>query len=427
MAKQQQYQGDCPAQAAQSRGDILTVRKGGVMAAPIFILNSKKLNSLNRLRVAARHNLREIAREIGADGHIDAERFCLNRILRGPDNAQGVMALERQLLADAKVGKFKKDGTRAKMRDDAVRAIELMVSIPADGVADEDQFFDEVLHWIEQRFGVPILSCTVHRDEASPHLHCLILPVKDGRQVGSALIGLYSVLQDDFHQQVASRYGLSRKLRLSAATRKQVAPAVMAALDADPSLMHTPEFRVWLCNAIERSPEAPMELAGLPTLTTRPRERAWVKCFTKPIRPVAKPKPIGFDHSYPVVPPTDQPDDEPTLSCVRVQLSLPAKDPAATDAGSSPTKVPDDAQEVAPPIVPAPQPVIISIDAAITASITNPPDDEPTGQYTRVPDDLPSEWWDGDLGDHVTPPVKPVTGKALAQAAVKAALKGRKP
>lgn len=60
------------------------------------------------VRVMAKHNLREIAAELGTDGHIDPARIADNVILRGPNTADGVAMLAKSLMKAADVPKLKK-------------------------------------------------------------------------------------------------------------------------------------------------------------------------------------------------------------------------------------------------------------------------------------------------------------------------------
>ena len=48
---------------------------------------------------AARHNLRDIQKEIGANSRIDASRICLNEVMAGADNPAGVAAQALSLMA----------------------------------------------------------------------------------------------------------------------------------------------------------------------------------------------------------------------------------------------------------------------------------------------------------------------------------------
>ncbi|MBC7455332.1 MAG: hypothetical protein H7335_16885, partial [Massilia sp.] len=86
-------------------------------------LRIKKLTGKVIIEVAARHNHREILAELGAapGGHIDPARVGLNRVLRGHGTAAAV-ASQAKILMDAA-------GVKA-MRKDAVRALEIIFSLP---------------------------------------------------------------------------------------------------------------------------------------------------------------------------------------------------------------------------------------------------------------------------------------------------------
>ena len=65
------------------------------------------------LRVAARHNLREIQAEIGAEGNIDARRISNNIIMEGPLTATEVESRAKLLISSAAVGRLRKDYVQA--------------------------------------------------------------------------------------------------------------------------------------------------------------------------------------------------------------------------------------------------------------------------------------------------------------------------
>lgn len=170
-----------------------------------YALAIKRLYGAGIVRVAAKHNLREIAAELGADGHIDAARIADNITLRGPASADGVAQLAKSLMESAGV---------TKCRKTAVMALELLFTLPAAAAIDPRQYFEQATTWAEQHFGVPVLSCVVHLDEGAPHAHALLLPLVDGRMGGSDLHGGKAKLwamQTDFHTQVGAQYGFARQ------------------------------------------------------------------------------------------------------------------------------------------------------------------------------------------------------------------------
>jgi hypothetical protein len=157
------------------------------------------------VRAAAKHNLRELAAEIGADSHIDVERIADNFILRGQDVAADV-ALEARTLMD-------KAGV-TKVRKNAVMAIELLFMLPPHTSIDKREYFERATTWAEAYFNVPILSSVVHLDESAPHCHVLLLPLVAGKMNGSDLHGGKAKLwamQKSFHQEVSAAYGFVRQ------------------------------------------------------------------------------------------------------------------------------------------------------------------------------------------------------------------------
>lgn len=124
--------------------------------------------------------MRELVAEMGADSHIDPARIQDNFILRGPDNAADVVQLANSLQDTAGV---------TKLRKTAVRALELMFTLPTDTAIDTREYFERATCWAEKHFAVPVLSSIVHLDESAPHCHVLLLPLVNGKMNGSDLHG----------------------------------------------------------------------------------------------------------------------------------------------------------------------------------------------------------------------------------------------
>jgi hypothetical protein len=153
----------------------------------------------NILHIAASHNKREARATI----KIDPERSHLNEALEGPPDAAGVMRRANELMTAAGV---------AKLRKDAIQALECVFSLPPNHGLDERAYFSDCAAWAAGHFvGAPVLSVDIHRDESAPHCHVLILPLVAGRMVGSSLFGSPQKMperQASFHAAVAHRYGL---------------------------------------------------------------------------------------------------------------------------------------------------------------------------------------------------------------------------
>ncbi|KQQ37492.1 hypothetical protein ASF61_22400 [Duganella sp. Leaf126] len=257
----------------------------------VQFLRIKKLTGKAIIEVAARHNHREILAELGAasGGHIEPARVRLNRVLRGHGTAAGVASHARALMDAAGIKSTRKD---------AVRGLELIFSLPSDSSIDHDLFFNESVQWAGEYFAVPIISAIVHNDEAAPHCHVLLLPLVNGRMVGSDLMGGRAKLlamQADYHVRVGQRHGFTRQAaqkRVSAAARKQALDRAFKMLHANSGLS---EAVLLALLAPHANDPAPLLLAlGLAMAAPTAVKSDFVKMMTKPCKPE---KSIGFRKS----------------------------------------------------------------------------------------------------------------------------------
>jgi hypothetical protein len=252
------------------------------MASSQF-LRMKKLTGEDIVEVAGRHNHREIALELGhAYNSIEPTRIGLNYVIRGGHTAAAI-AQEAQERMEA--------GGIGKLRKDAVRALEIIVSLNPGSVVDERKYFTDAAAWCESYFAAPVISAIVHLDEGAPHCHILVLPLVDGRMIGSDLMGYKSKLQDiqrEFNDKVGRHYGLTystKTARLGADTRKTMAVSIMRELCSDLSLLCTPSVRKILIELISAKPEELRAAIGLPAAITKkgPRKKSFVEIMTSPI------------------------------------------------------------------------------------------------------------------------------------------------
>lgn len=247
---------------------------------PVMI---KRLHGRAIVRVAARHNLREIAAEMGAGGHIDPARIHTNLVLRGAANADDVARHARALMADAGI---------TRLRSDAVMALELVFTLAADTTTDARQYFDDATRWAEQFYQVPVLSSVVHLDEAAPHCHVLLLPLSDGRMVGSNLHGGRSKLmamQAAFQEEVRARYGMERSVpqkRHTAAVRAEAMKRAQELLEANGGLSDA--VLAALLKPHAKDPQPLLLALGIPMPTPKcsPKsEQSFVAMMTRPVKP----------------------------------------------------------------------------------------------------------------------------------------------
>ncbi len=255
-------------------------------------LGIKKLSGSGHLLRAARHNRRAIQAELCIHGHIDAKRSHLNRTLLGRPTPEDVAAhaIEQRLAAGI-----------TKLRKDAVTAVEIVFSLPAGSPIDHDEYFSRCLAWAGGQFGGAgnILSADIHNDEAHPHLHVLMLPLRDGRMVGSDMVGNRQALaskQTNFHKEVASHFGLSKRpARLAGAAKADAIARVVATLNArnDPALRSTlwPVIRA----SIDNDPASWLEQLGIQVAERTKRLKSFADIFTGPGKgPKREANPVGF-------------------------------------------------------------------------------------------------------------------------------------
>ena len=260
-----------------------------------YSLNIERLYGSGIVRVAAKHLLRELAAELGADSHIDAARIGDNFILRGPNTAAGVATMAKSLMEAAGV---------TKCRKGAVTCLELLFTLPAASTIDPRRYFEQAITWAERHFGVPVLSCVVHMDEGAPHAHALLLPLIDGHMVGSDLHGgkaKLAAMQTSFHEAIGAPHGLPKYVaqkRLSAPVRAAAMVLAREKLQANAALTDTIIDALLMPHAKD---PAPLLLAlgiDMPTLKAKGKDFVSMMiavCKPDTHRPIGKAscKPIG--------------------------------------------------------------------------------------------------------------------------------------
>ena len=241
-------------------------------------LRTLKLKHVGIITKAARHNRRVIQAENGAVGSIDPTRSNLNETLQGPPTAADVAQLAKDLMAAAGVGKLRKD---------AVMAIEIVFSLPPNHCLDDRTYFTDCAAWVGNYFRCAqnILSVDIHRDEAAPHCHVLLLPLVGNRMDGSNLLGgkqKFLLMQKHFYENVASRYGLRKApARLSGNAKQATATAVLQKLreTSDKAL----QSKMWpaIRDKIERDPASFLMPLGMTMPVDKPKKlRTMAAIFT---------------------------------------------------------------------------------------------------------------------------------------------------
>ena len=188
------------------------------------LLSVKKLKSLDILKNCLKHNLRQIPRELGENRHIDPTRCKLNQnLVGGSDPSSMVNEVAAKIVA----------ATGKKLRRNGVLALEYLISLRPNTTVDINGYFPEVVEWLEDYLGCPIISAVVHLDESSPHIHVIILPLRNGRMTGSALVGFkgdLAALKLSHYKCVGQRFGLTMTESIPRFKRYEISCKVVDAL-----------------------------------------------------------------------------------------------------------------------------------------------------------------------------------------------------
>lgn len=215
------------------------------------------------LLMAARHNLREIQAENGANyGKLDPTRTHLNELLAGPDKASDIVLLNNLLFATAGV-------EPSEQRKDYVQASEHILSI-APG-QEERGFFCVMVECFKDIYGADnILSATVHRDQEQPHIHILVSPITGGAYRGGKLHNnIQTNLNKALIAQTAKTIGFAPPLtwKVKKQLTNEMAASVIAYLEHhEHPILNDPAWPAWL-KAINNDPTPLFEFYGLDTVT----------------------------------------------------------------------------------------------------------------------------------------------------------------
>jgi hypothetical protein len=292
-------------------------------------LRIKKLKGSGIVTLAARHNKREIQAELGATGSIDPTRSHLNCTLAGHAGAGDVGQLAKDLMTEAGV---------PRPRKDAVMALEIVFSLPLGHAIDELAYFADCAAWAGRYFGGAVLSADVHQDEAAPHCHVLLLPLVDGRMVGSDMVGgkqRLMALQKQFHLDVAARYGLSKApARLSGQSKQGASKAVLQRLRETGDKVMQSKLWATLREVIERDPGPFLLALGIELQVPAKPVKNFTQIMTSKGKGGTKEaNPIGFT----------PPGKRQTLCSVGF-TPKPAPQPATTTPHPAPAQPPIDHQ-----------------------------------------------------------------------------------
>lgn len=176
------------------------------------IMRAKKLANMGSVAASMQHCYRE--RETH---NADQERTPDNQhlVAKSTDEAIGKL---RALLPE-------------KRRKDAVLAVEYVMTASPDWFAQatpeqEKSFFQRSLQWLADKYGADrIVTASIHRDEATPHLSAFVVPLtQDKRLSAKEFIGSRDKMRADQTTYAAcvANLGLERGIEGSKATHQTI-------------------------------------------------------------------------------------------------------------------------------------------------------------------------------------------------------------
>lgn len=174
-----------------------------------------KIKSAAHLGKAFLHNVRT-SRVTNAD----PERLATNEVLVPCDDVHAAWV--------ARVGS-------RTVRKNAVLAVEVLLARSPDWVGDESEWVKRSQAWLEDQFGAEnVLSSVVHRDQTTPHLQALTVPIDSrGKLNCRAFLGGKAKLvrlQDSYAEAMAP-LGLERGRQGSTASHQTTREHLLRALD----------------------------------------------------------------------------------------------------------------------------------------------------------------------------------------------------
>ncbi len=149
------------------------------------------------------------------------------RINEVPNADPAKTPLNEELVA-LKDGQTYQDAFKERIKDlpyaprrDAVRGIGLLLAIAGDEKEiDEEHWKKQNVRWLQDTFGKEnVISAVLHKDETTPHIHAVVIPVVNGRLSAKHYLGgkkAMSTLQTSYASYMAE-VGLERGIKHSRA------------------------------------------------------------------------------------------------------------------------------------------------------------------------------------------------------------------
>ncbi len=193
------------------------------LAMRYAILRFKPIKTTQALGKAYNHNFRNTIAK-----NVDPDRIYKDKEIVKLKDADYGEAFKRRI----------KEGNVKTVGKNQTKAIEAILTF-SDKLAKEnfnlDKWIEMNVKWLNERFGKEnVVSVVLHNDETAPHLHCIVIPVKDKKLAATELLestpaqvakhnGVYgyTFLQNEYAEYMTS-LGLHRGITSSPATHEDL-------------------------------------------------------------------------------------------------------------------------------------------------------------------------------------------------------------
>ncbi len=196
-----------------------------------LVFRHARIQSVQRLRDALKHNRREFAMDGPSHAHIASEKSALNfSIFSGATTKEDISAVY------SAIGEYQEKRGR-KIHKSAILGIELVFSLPSHRTdIDPEAFFQESFEWACKSYApLKAISAEVHMDESHPHMHVVFVCIEPDVMLGSKIYASprhNKQRVSDFQKEVGLKHGLVIPLRLSKADRTRAVHDILEAIKA---------------------------------------------------------------------------------------------------------------------------------------------------------------------------------------------------
>ncbi len=158
----------------------------------------------------------------GKTQHNYREREVLNADKERQHLNQEYLNLTQKSIWDIATERIEEAGVKRKIKPDAVRAVEMILSASADfferdenGIAFDirgGEWLAKNMEFLQGRYGKNLVALTLHQDEKTPHLHAIIVPLTQDNRLSAKEVftpRTLRVLQTDYAKAMKC-FGLER-------------------------------------------------------------------------------------------------------------------------------------------------------------------------------------------------------------------------